>query len=90
MIEAFEQAQNRARMENAVIVKVGVHLGPCIAVTLNDRLDYFGTTINIAARIQGLSDGRDVMISQRLFDEGDAVGLFGHGQWKWDNFTTSL
>ena len=90
MIEAFEQAQNRARMENAVIVKVGVHLGPCIAVTLNDRLDYFGTTINIAARIQGLSDGRDVMISQRLFDEGDAVGLFGHGQWKWDTFTTSL
>lgn len=44
-------------------LKAGVHYGPCIAVTLNDRLDYFGSTINIAARLEGQSLGSDVVIS---------------------------
>jgi class 3 adenylate cyclase len=34
-----------------VILKIGVHKGAAIAVTLNDRLDYFGQTVNIAARV---------------------------------------
>jgi class 3 adenylate cyclase len=44
-------------------LRVGVHAGPCIAVTLNDRLDYFGSTVNLAARLEGLSTGRDVVVS---------------------------
>jgi class 3 adenylate cyclase len=44
-------------------LKAGLHSGPCIAVTLNDRLDYFGSTVNMAARLEGLSTGDDVIIS---------------------------
>ncbi len=44
-------------------LKAGIHTGPCIAVTLNDRLDYFGSTVNAAARIVDLSSGEDVVIS---------------------------
>jgi class 3 adenylate cyclase len=44
-------------------LKVGIHAGPCITVTLNDRLDYFGCTVNMAARLEGLSTGEDVIIS---------------------------
>jgi adenylate cyclase len=44
-------------------LKVGIHTGPCIAVTLNDRLDYFGCTVNMAARLEGLSTGEDVILS---------------------------
>jgi class 3 adenylate cyclase len=44
-------------------LKVGIHAGPCIAVTLNDRLDYFGCTVNMAARLEGLSTGEDVILS---------------------------
>ena len=47
-------------------LKVGLHYGPCIAVTLNDRLDYFGSTINIAARLEGQSSGHDVIISESV------------------------
>jgi class 3 adenylate cyclase len=50
-------------------LKAGVHSGPCIAVTLNDRLDYFGSTVNMAARLEGLSTGNDVIISQVLYDD---------------------
>jgi len=54
-------------------LKAGLHLGPCIAVTLNDRLDYFGSTVNMAARLEGLSLGTDVIISRAVFDD-DEVG----------------
>lgn len=50
-------------------LKAGVHTGPCIAVTLNDRLDYFGSTVNMAARLEGLSTGNDVIISRALYDD---------------------
>ena len=33
---------------------------------LNDRLDYFGSTINMAARLQGESDGGDIVFSEDL------------------------
>ncbi len=66
MIEAFEDMETATKLKNAVIVKIGVHHGPCIAVTLNERIDYFGTTVNIAARVQGLSDGRDA-VADRLY-----------------------
>jgi class 3 adenylate cyclase len=69
---------------------VGVHAGPCIAVTLNERIDYFGTSVNTAARIQGLSDGRDVMVSERFFRESGAARALESSGWSWESFTTSL
>ena len=50
-------------------LKAGLHTGPCIAVTLNDRLDYFGSTVNMAARLEGLSTGADVIISQTVYED---------------------
>ncbi len=56
-----------ARQDGAGIrIKMGLHLGPCIAVTMNGRLDYFGSTVNLAARLQGQSGGGDVVISEAL------------------------
>jgi class 3 adenylate cyclase len=59
-------AFNRAAPEGGVIIKLGLHAGPCIAVTLNDRLDYFGSTVNLAARLQGRSEGEDIVMSATL------------------------
>jgi class 3 adenylate cyclase len=44
-------------------LKAGVHYGPCIAVTLNDRLDYFGSTVNLASRLEKFSSGDDIIVS---------------------------
>jgi class 3 adenylate cyclase len=38
-------------------LKAGLHYGPVIAVNQNDRLDYFGSTVNAAARLVDLSAG---------------------------------
>ena len=35
-------------------------------MTLNDRLDYFGSTVNLAARLQGQSEGGDVVLSESV------------------------
>ena len=50
-------------------LKAGLHMGPCIAVTLNDRLDYFGSTVNLAARLEGQSTGDDVIISSAIYSD---------------------
>jgi class 3 adenylate cyclase len=47
-------------------LRVGIHTGPCIAVTLNDRLDYFGSTVNLAARLEGLSTAHDIIVSDAV------------------------
>ncbi len=53
-------------LPRTLALKVALHSGPCIAVTLNDRLDYFGSTVNIAARLVALSRGDDVVISDEV------------------------
>src|SRR5678810_898125 len=50
-------------------LKAGLNTGPCIAVTLNDRLDYFGSTVNMAARLECLSNGSDVIISRSVYED---------------------
>jgi len=49
-----------------IVVKAGVHARPCISVTLNERLDYFGGTVNMASRLQGQSHGDDIVVSHQL------------------------
>ncbi|MEK9707885.1 MAG: adenylate/guanylate cyclase domain-containing protein, partial [Alphaproteobacteria bacterium] len=58
--------------EELVAIKVGIPEGPCIAVNLNDRLDYFGTAVNLTARLEGQSRGGDIVLSQP-FAEDPAV-----------------
>jgi class 3 adenylate cyclase len=48
---------------DGLVIKLGIHAGPTIAVTLNDRLDYFGSVVNMAARLQGQSQGGDLVLS---------------------------
>src|SRR6266508_1413601 len=50
-------------------LKVGLHKGPCIVVNLNDRLDYFGSTVNIAARLPNFSQGGELICSQTFYED---------------------
>lgn len=42
-------------------------------MTLNDRLDYLGSTINIAARLDGQSSGDDVIISAPVRNDPEVM-----------------
>ena len=59
---------NLARGTEDLIVKIGIHEGPCLAVMLNERQDYFGQTVNIAARVQSLSTSQEIHITGPIID----------------------
>src|SRR5919108_737299 len=59
---------NRTRGTEDLIVKIGLHEGPCLAVMLNERQDYFGQTVNIAARVQSLSTNQEIHITGPVID----------------------
>lgn len=58
-----------ARGRPALRLKIGLHRGPCIAVNANDLLDYFGSTVNIAARVQNESVGGDIVVTPEVYDD---------------------
>jgi len=72
--EAFQEFNNRENLRNEIIVKVGLHAGSAIMVNLNNRLDYFGQVVNMAARIQGTAEGGEIIISKAIRRDPAAVG----------------
>lgn len=71
--EAQEELHARAEhMGGELIVKAGVHAGACLGVTLNDRLDFFGSVVNTAARVQGVSHGNDVVVTDAAMADLEA------------------
>jgi class 3 adenylate cyclase len=76
-LEVQEEVANfNARTDDEEItIKLGLHGGSCIAVTMNDRLDYFGSIVNTAARLQGQSRGGDIVLSQSLADDAAVATL---------------
>lgn len=48
-------------------LKMGIHRGHSIAVNLNDRIDYFGQTVNVASRVQQLAGAGDIVISGDVY-----------------------
>ncbi len=64
MIETVRQAV--AHGEDLVL-KIGLHSGPCVAIQSNNQIDYFGRTVNIAARIQNLAGGGEIVCSEDVW-----------------------
>jgi class 3 adenylate cyclase len=58
------------------ILKIGIHEGPCLAVMLNDRQDYFGQTVNIAARVQGLANSTSIFATRAVVGHSGSASLF--------------
>jgi class 3 adenylate cyclase len=60
------QTKIAERGEPMLWLKIGMHQGPCIVVNLNDRLDYFGSTVNIAARLPAFSQGGEFVFTEEI------------------------
>ncbi len=60
---------NAERNNEDLLLKIGIHEGPCLAVTLNNSQDYFGQTVNLAARVQSLASSRAILVTQPVLDD---------------------
>lgn len=71
-------------------LKVGIHSGPCIAVTLNERLDYFGSTVNAAARLPGLSTGGSVVMSDQTASDPQIMEWLASSGLQHEKFESAI
>ena len=63
------------RQHQSLSLKMGIHEGSCLAVTLNAQQDYFGQTVNIASRVQGLAASRSIMVTESVVENAHARTL---------------
>jgi class 3 adenylate cyclase len=74
MREAMRQLNERRQHED-LLLTIGIHEGPCLAVMLNDRQDYFGQTVNIASRVQGLAVSRAIFATEAVVGNPKALEI---------------
>jgi class 3 adenylate cyclase len=63
------------RQHQSLRLKMGIHEGSCLAVTLNGQQDYFGQTVNIASRVQGLAASRSIVVTESVVENARAQAL---------------
>ena len=86
MIESCESSH----AGEGVHVKVGLHEGPCLAVRANDRLDYFGTTVNVAARLQAQAGSSELVLVKDLLAHAEIARIVAERGFPRREFTASL
>ena len=78
MREAMRKLNDERKNED-LLLKIGIHEGPCLAVILNDRQDYFGQTVNIASRVQNLAVSRSIYATGPFVEHLEAARLLEAG-----------
>ena len=71
-------------------VKLGIHFGPAIAVNANGILDYFGHTVNVAARLQRLCVGGDIIVTAPYCTDTVVKRVLSQYSVKQTRFTSQL
>jgi class 3 adenylate cyclase len=70
-IASFNSARSGSMNATPIVLKLGIHAGSCIAVTTGDTLDYFGATVNIAARLENECRGGEVTVSEAVAKDAE-------------------
>lgn len=66
---------------DALRLRIGLHRGPCIAMEANGLVDYFGTTVNLAARVQGRAGAGETALSPAMVADAEICAfLSGEGR----------
>jgi class 3 adenylate cyclase len=49
-------------------IKIGLNEGTALAVNNDDRLDYFGQSVNVAARVRGLAEAGEIWLTDTIYE----------------------
>lgn len=72
------------------VLRIGLYSGPAIAVNSNDRLDYFGRTVNIAARIESQGAGGDIIFSRDYLEQAGLADQLEGTEFQFEAFSALL
>jgi class 3 adenylate cyclase len=78
---------NRGRGDAGIVLKLGLHIGGCIAVTAGEVLDYFGSAVNTASRLEHQCRGGEAIISQAVLADLEAREVLRGRQFTEDSAT---
>jgi class 3 adenylate cyclase len=71
-------------------LKIGLHEGPALAVNSDERLDYFGQTVNVAARVQGLAQAGEIWLTPSVMNAPGVAGALVEAGWASEEKDVSL
>jgi class 3 adenylate cyclase len=81
---------NETRGSEDLALNIGMHEGPCLAVTLDERQDYFGQTVNVASRVQELADPAAILVTKPIIESADVRRLLDEAGYRAKPRQTSL
>jgi len=73
---------NEQRGSEDLALNIGLHEGPCLAVMLDERQDYFGQTVNIAARVQDLAEPSAILATKPILESAEVARLVGEAGYR--------
>jgi class 3 adenylate cyclase len=56
-----------ARTDTPIRLRISLNTGPCIAVRLNANADFFGGTVNVAAKLQAMAEAYQIAMSDATY-----------------------
>ncbi|HZZ62862.1 MAG TPA: DUF5939 domain-containing protein [Roseiarcus sp.] len=81
---------NEQRGSDDLALNIGLHEGPCLAVVLDERQDYFGQTVNIASRVQGLANPSAILATKPVAESAEVARLVGDSGYRTTSRSLSL
>ena len=57
-------------------VRIGIHAGSAIVVPLNGISDYFGQTVNIAARVEAAANASEALVTEAVLQDPNALNAY--------------
>jgi class 3 adenylate cyclase len=90
MLAAQQRLAAPTEGERPLWLKVAIQYGPVIAINANDRLDYFGTQVNLAARLVELSSGEDMILAESVFRDQEVAAALTASHLQADRFIALL
>lgn len=84
---AFSEAQKiiskDKRFDQSLKLKAGIHHGSCVAVNLNSKIDYFGSTVNMASRLVDYANENEVVISEVVSSNAEMMKILDDQKFRY-------
>jgi len=91
MMQGIQAFNHRIKSDgHALGLKIGVHEGAALVVNANDRLDYFGQTVNVAARVQGLAKADEIWVTQPVFQSDQVNQILQQAGYQSEEHSVAL
>jgi class 3 adenylate cyclase len=65
--QKIHEAFHPGRTDTPIRLRISLNTGPCIAVRLNANADFFGGTVNVAAKLQAMAEGYQIAMSEATY-----------------------